>query len=518
MEKLHQTTQSRASVLLIEDEPTLARNIAILLGRDGLDVHLAGSGEAGLEQLQACRPALVLVDYNLPGIDGIEFLKRLRDVAPRVPVVMITGAGSEEVAIEALRGGVADYLKKPFELVALREVMDRVLGRPGRVRRAGGIGTALACGPAQICPGASLGVKPEAGQAGRGGCLSGASCGPAGHTPHAGQCSVKPPRGRALVGESLPMQALRKRLGKVIDADDACPEQDAPCVLITGETGTGKELVARALHEEGKRRGRPFLEINCASIPAQLLESELFGHARGAFTDARQERAGLFEAACDGTLFLDEVGELELAGQAKLLKVIEERRVRRIGSLEERTVQARVVCATSRNLDAMVRQGLFRADLYYRLRMLRIEVPALRDRLVDVALLAEHFVKQCAGRYGKQGIRLGSEALFAISANAWMGNVRELKNCIEQAVALAEARVIGVAELGLRRTARGEPLLAFPASFVAEGEANASPRQERDLLLHALQVNNRNVTRAARMLGISRDTFRYRARKHDIAA
>ena len=483
------------SVLVIEDELVLARNICVSLERDGLQVETAGSGEAGLRRLESFSPDVVVIDHNLPGMSGLEMLGCIRRQASKVRVVMMTGSGSEELAIEALRGGAADYLKKPFELAELRRVILRVLER----RRGGGHAVAVQAGDGLLVQG------PQ-----------GATCGGDCNKQCVSRCGGGIVHGRAMLGESAQMRELKKLLGKVIDADDACPEEMPPCVLITGETGTGKELVARALHDEGKRKNRPFREINCASIPNTLLEAELFGHERGAFTDARQARAGLIESAGNGTLFLDEIAELEPASQAKLLKVIEERRVRRLGSLEDRPVQARVIAATSRNLEAMVRQGLFRPDLYYRLRMIQIRVPHLRERLGDAVLLARHFVNCFAGRYGKTGIRLDAEALTMIGSHSWTGNVRELKNVIEEAVVLAEGNVIAAADFRLAVVQRGAEL-SCPAELLGLEESHEGPQDEATLLRRALSRNRFNVTRAARMLGISRDTFRYRARKHDIA-
>ncbi len=283
--------------------------------------------------------------------------------------------------------------------------------------------------------------------------------------PHDGsdQCAIRRQDsfvyGGGLVGESTEMRDLRRLIGKVIEADRACPEDAPPCILINGETGTGKELVAHALHHEGKRARWPLREINCASIPHSLLEAELFGHERGAFTDARHARAGLIESAGEGTLFLDEIAELEPVSQAKLLKVIEERKVRRLGSLEDRPVRARIIAASSRSLEVMVRQGLLRPDLYYRLRMIQIPVPSLRERIGDAVVLAEHFVRVFGERYGKPAIRLGGDALQAVGAQAWMGNVRELENVIEQAVVLSEAGVIGAGDLRLPLPQKGVALL-----------------------------------------------------------
>jgi two-component system, NtrC family, response regulator AtoC len=245
------------------------------------------------------------------------------------------------------------------------------------------------------------------------------------------------------------MQRLRSRLRQLVDAEERMSDGHPPAVLIGGETGTGKELVARALHFEGPRRGGPFVEINCASLPAQLVESELFGHERGAFTDARERRIGLVEAAHGGTLFLDEVGELELATQAKLLKLLEDRQVRRLGSVREQKVDVRVLAATNRPLEAMVQAGQFRGDLFYRLGTLRIDLPPLREREGDAVLLAQAFLARSARRYGKAGCAFSEGALEALSRHRWPGNVRELGNLVEQCVILCSDPVIELEDLPL---------------------------------------------------------------------
>src|SRR5512140_1254834 len=252
-----------------------------------------------------------------------------------------------------------------------------------------------------------------------------------------------------LVGDSAAMVALKGRLRRMLEAEASMRHGDYPSVLITGETGTGKELAARALHFEGLRRDGPFVEINCASLPVHLLESELFGYERGAFTDAKERKVGLVEAAEGGTLFLDEIGDVDLAIQAKLLKLIEERSVRRLGSTRERQVDVRIISATNQDLEKMVRDGRFRADLFYRLRIITLHMPPLRDRREDVLLLARHFVELQGSRYGKRNLTLGPDAECALLGHSWPGNVRELQNALEQTVLLAHGDTIGCGDLTL---------------------------------------------------------------------
>lgn len=457
------------SVLIVEDEPLLARNMLLYLERHGISCQTAASGEEGLEAMEAARPDAVVLDHNLPGQDGLTVLRRMREREPQLPVVMATGHGSEQVAVEAMKAGAFDYLIKPVSLHQLKQVLDRAVQQQRQAQelrhlRAGGGVT---------------GAPAAQGLA-------------------------------ALLGDSAAMQRLRGRLQQLVGAEARLSEGHPPAVLIGGETGTGKELVARALHFEGPRRGGPFVEINCASLPAQLVESELFGHERGAFTDARERRIGLVEAAHGGTLFLDEVGELELGTQAKLLKLLEDRQVRRLGSVREQKVDVRVLAATNRPLEAMVQSGQFRGDLFYRLGTLRIDLPPLRDREGDVEQLAQAFLARSARRYGKGELRFSDEALEALARHRWPGNVRELGNLVEQCVILASDAVIEVEDLPLPVA----PMSDFGGLADMSDPGSASlPETERRLLQSALERNRWNVTQAARALGISRDTLRYRIDK-----
>ena len=514
------------TVLLIEDEPTLARNICFFLEREGLAVEMASSGEVGLELFEQFKPQVVLLDYGLPGIDGLEVLSRIMAKAPRTRVILLTGSGNEQTAVKALKGGAADYLKKPMELAALRLVIDRALQRRRSEDVPEGMRAVRHAGIMDTLQRRRKGDPLEAQTTSWQGKLVAEPLPSAKSvTTATAMIGVLPGRAvpreaqrenglSALVGESAPMFSLKALIGKIIDADMQLSGTDSPAVLITGETGTGKELVARALHFEGRHRAGPFIEINCAGIPAALLEAELFGHERGAFTDAKEAKPGLIESAAGGTLFLDEIGDLDLASQAKLLKVLEERRVRRLGSLKERSVDTRFLAATSCALEAMVREGRFRADLYYRLRMIRVHVPALRERGVDVVRLAEHFLAIHGARYGKPGLRLSSDAMAALNRHVWEGNVRELKNTIEQAIILASGEAIGVGDLSIRIVGK-EDRASVSQIFERHDSLNLH-QVERDMLVAALHQARANVSKAARMLGISRDTLRYRAKKLEI--
>ena len=457
------------SVLIVEDEPVLARNMHTYLERHGIGCQLAASGEEGLELLEAERPDVVLLDHNLPGKTGLAVLRLMREREPNLPVVMATGHGSEQVAVDAMRAGAFDYLIKPVSLHQLKQVLDRAVQQQRQAQEL-----------RHLRAGSAVALPEGQGIA-------------------------------ALVGDSAPMQRLRGRLRQLVEADAQMTDGFAPAVLIGGETGTGKELVARALHFEGPRRNGPFVEINCAGLPSQLVESELFGHERGAFTDARERRIGLVEAAHGGTLFLDEVGELELATQAKLLKLLEDHEVRRLGSVRLQKVDVRVLAATNRPLEAMVQAGTFRSDLFFRLGALRVNLPPLRERAGDVLVLARLFLARSCRRYGKSGLRFSDEALARLQAHHWPGNVRELANVVEQCVMLAADPLIEADDLALPVPL--DSVFAGLEPLGAEAAPTSLPETERRLLLNALERNRWNVTQAARALGISRDTLRYRIDK-----
>ena len=456
------------SVVIVEDNATLAKNMATYLRQHGWVTRTAAQAGEALDQIGESQPDVVLVDYSLPGMDGLELLRRVRSGHPRVKSIMITGHGSVDIAVEAMKSGACDYLSKPIALSDLRMTVEKAVRGDSSVRA-----------NAQPAPGSEAALDK-------------------------------------LLGESPPMQAMKELLRRLLEAEHALRDRDRPAVLITGETGTGKELVARAIHDGGPRHDGPFIELNCASIPASLVESELFGFERGAFTDARERKRGLVELAEEGTLFLDEIGELDLPAQSKLLKLIEDRVTRRLGGVREQRSNVRIVAATNQDLERLVAAGRFRGDLFFRLRIVLIRVPALRERGGDILLLARHFVRMHGQRYGKPGMHLspGSEQLLV--RYAWPGNVRELRNCLEQAVLMAPGEEIGpdrlllspVTALGLNPSSESAAVL--PEQGLVLGEI------EGTLMLQALARTHWNVTRAAKLLGLSRDTLRYRIEKLEL--
>ncbi len=463
-------------ILVIEDEAVLAKNVAIYLERHGFEVGLAESAEQGLATIAEARPDAVVLDFNLPGLDGLAALAKIRELDAAIPVIMMTGHGSVEIAVEAMKQGAYDFLTKPVALSKLRMVIDKAFGQTRRD---------LALDYYKRRDAQSAGADD-------------------------------------LIGDSPPMRALKQRLAQLRQAELQMSEVGAPAVLVLGETGSGKEVVARALHLAGPRHDKPFVELNCAAIPAQLLESELFGHERGAFTDARDRKLGLVETAEGGTLFLDEIGDMDIALQSKMLKLLEEKVIRRLGSVREQSVDVRIVAATHRPLEELVRLGRFRADLYYRLCVVQLHLPALRERGSDILTLARHFLRAHASRYGKPVPALTADAEMALLQHRWPGNVRELRNVLEQAVLLGVADVIEVKHLALSG-ALGSAAAAGstgPGSTLDAG--NGAPATltelERSALVQALDRTGWNVSRAARLLGVSRDALRYRIDKHGLSA
>jgi DNA-binding NtrC family response regulator len=461
-------------VLIIEDEAVLAKKIAKFLQRQGFEVRVAGNGRDGLDTLKAFLPDAVVLDFNLPGeMNGLEVLKRIRSFDPGIKVVMVTGQGNVRLAVDAMKAGAFDYLSKPVVLSELTLLIDRAIGQ----NRTEG----------------QLHYFRE-------------------KQATAGSLDQ-------IIGDCDAIRAMKAQLSRIIEAAGRLREGTPPTVLVTGETGTGKELVARALHFGGPRSGRPFVELNVATIPSQLVESELFGHERGAFTDARERKFGLVEAADGGTLFLDEIGELDLPAQAKLLKLLEDRTVRRLGSVRDHVVDIQVVTATNRSLSHMVAEGSFREDLYYRLNMITVEVPPLRARDGDILTLARHFLATFGTKYAKPGLTLDDSACVAIMGHPWPGNVRELRNVMEQAVLHCEAPRISAAELAFPKSAAVR--LETAPGPAAAGNDRVPPGTtleavERDLIERTLREVDGNVSKAARRLGITRDRLRYRIEKHGL--
>jgi DNA-binding NtrC family response regulator len=458
---------SNGTVLVVDDERTLARVVKVFLTEAGYETEVAGDAESALEMLERLKPDVVFTDVRLPGMSGIELLQKVRAFDPTISVVVMTAFGSIEGAVEAVKLGAFDYIKKPVDLDELKLLADRAREN-SRLRQ-------------------ELSYYRK--QAAREVSLSG------------------------ILGQSPAMRAVLDRARQIAALDETPP------VLITGETGTGKGLVARTIHASGPRSGRPFIDVNCTALPATLMEAELFGYERGAFTDAKESKLGLFEAAEGGFIFLDEVGDIELALQGKLLRAIEDRTVRRVGGIRDRKIDVRILAATNRDLQKDVQGERFRKDLYFRLAVILLRLPPLRERADDVLILAEHFLKQYAAKYGRDVRRISAEAEALLRAYPWPGNVRELSHVMERAILWSHEAELGAEHLSLNNPDELMQPADGPAPAVVPGlppDGMDLGQWERAMLEQALKQSGGNQTRAAQRLGISRDTLRYRLKKYGI--
>lgn len=457
------------AILVIDDEPLLLRNILTYLRNIGHVAEGVDTVAGGVERWRRMQPDIVLVDHNLPDGTGLEFIGLIRAEDRWTKLVMMTAHGGVDLAVAAMKAGADDYLTKPVSLGEIGILVGKMAAQM-RLETAAEYATARAQSTGSL---------------------------------------------DRIVGQSPAVQKMKQRIRFLGAAERNGSESGkfaGPAVLILGETGTGKELVARALHFDGVRASQPFIEINCATLPEQLVESELFGHERGAFTGAGERKVGLFQAAEGGTLFLDEVGELPHGQQAKLLKAIEERVIRPVGSVRDRPIDVRLIAATNALLEDRVRQGEFRADLLYRLNTITIDVPPLRERGDDILLIARHFMAEFGRRYGRERLSLAPAAERALMRHSWPGNIRELRNAIEQAALLCAREVIEERDLGLRDV----PDLAVTASVAGRSDRAGLVETEQSLIVNALRQHHGNVTLAAKMLGVSRDTLRYRMEKHSL--
>ena len=455
------------SILIVEDEAVFGRSVARFLTTAGYDCVLKSRAEDGLRAIENTSPHAVLLDVRLPGMDGLQALRAFQERDADLPVIMITAYGTIETAVEAMKAGAVDYLCKPLDLQEVRLVVDKALDSAQNQRRL------------------SYYQRQEAARTER----------------------------EAMIGACAAMQQVFRQVERFTRVGSG-QAGELPTVLILGETGTGKGLVARAIHAKGPVARGPFVEVNCTTLPKDLIEAELFGYEKGAYTGASESKPGLVEAAEGGTLFLDEVGELPLAVQSKLLQLIEHKTVRRLGGLRTRTIPMRIIAATNRDLDALTDDGTFRQDLLYRLKVLFLELPPLRARGEDVQLLSEHFLQVFSQKYATGDIRLTPSAVAALSRYAWPGNVRELAHVIERAVLLSDQPMIGPDLIVLPGRAGGDVQADSGENSVADLTLE---EVEQRLIRQALRANRGNVSGAARKLGLSRETLRYRLQKHAIA-
>jgi nitrogen regulation protein NR(I) len=456
----------RPKVLLIEDDTSAAAALRRVLVAEGHEVICEGRGDAGLARAQRDEFDVVITDLKLPGVNGLDLVRQLHCAKPRLPIILMTAHGTTETAIEATKQGAYDYLLKPFEMEELIDLVEKAVDSSRLMTEPVEMGEVLSAG-------------------------------------------------NAIIGNSRLMQGIYKEIGRVA----AKPVT----VLIRGETGTGKELVARAIYQHSERGAAPFVAVNCAAIPETLLESELFGHERGAFTGADARRIGRFEQANGGTLFLDEIGDMSMGTQAKLLRVLQERYIHRLGGKEPISIDARVIAATHCDLEAALREKQFREDLYYRLNVVVIKVPSLHQRAEDIPNLVRYFMQRYGAEFGVESPSILPEAIQFLKEQPWPGNVRELENVIRQTLLLAGKYTISLEHVH-RVVSRMDESVSASNRSIASGITEYLKRArsgemegvhsrvieevERELFAQAIQLAQGNQAQAARWLGVSRITMR----------
>ncbi len=462
-------------VLIADDEPNLRKVLATILVREGYEVVQAADGQEAVAVVDQGGVDAIITDLKMPKMDGMAVLRRVVADAPDVPVIIITAHGSVDSAVGAVKAGAFDYIEKPFEQEQIRQVVAKAVAQGEAQRRM---------------------PRPFL---------------------HTGETA----HGRfGLVGESPTMRQIYSVIEKIADTPST--------VLITGESGTGKELVAKALHEHSSRKDAPFIKINCAAIPKTLMESELFGYEKGAFTGAVGSKPGRFELADKGTLFLDEIGEIPVEMQVKLLRALQESEFERVGGIKTIKVDVRLVTATNRDLEKETRAGNFREDLYYRLNVVPLHIPPLRERRDDIPLLVDHIVRKFNERLKKNVTGVEPEALERLTQHAWPGNIRELENVLERTLLFCEAPRIRLQDLPAEVGMSGVPVAAGPpaaastsSSSLPVGELQSlkdivraeTERVERELIQRALDETGGNVTQAAKLLKISRKSLQMKMKE-----
>jgi len=473
-------------LLLIDDEDDVRYSFKRIFSSPDLNLETAASGEEGLKVIKSFQPDLVLMDVRMGGINGLETLRRIRQDDAKLPVIMMTAYGTTQTAIDAMKLGAYDYLLKPFDVPKLKQIVADALKAARDMRQV------VACEPLLETEDYDLGI----------------------------------------VGRSQPMQEVFKMIGQLAGSDATA--------LVTGESGTGKELVARAIYHNSRRNDKSYLPINCAAIPENLLESELFGHEKGSFTGAISQRIGKFEQCDKGTLFLDEIGDMTLSTQAKILRVLQSGTIERVGGNKPIVVDVRIIAATNKRLEEAVASREFREDLFYRLNVVRVSLPTLRERREDIPLLVDYFLKTIASAEGRKPKSIFEDAQERLMQHDWPGNVRELENVIRRTIVMAKGEAIRADDLptDIRSVGRNSagttqalgqaepPLVAaidlgtISAKLFHWAKERPDiavlPAVERELIAHALRETNGNQVRAAKLLGITRATLRKRIEKFNI--
>jgi len=453
----------RAKILVVDDEHLIRWTLEQHLGKEGYEVFTAESGEKALAMLPDVNPDLVLLDNQLPGMPGIEVLGKIKEIAHETIVVMITAHGLLETAVKAMKLGAYDYISKPFNLDEITLTIKKALE--------------------------TISLREE--------------------VRLLKEQQKSQIRSYNIIGKSRAIQLVLDMIQKIA-------QSDASTVLIQGESGTGKELVARAVHMNSSRQDKPFMAINCAALPETLLESELLGHEKGAFTDAKVQKKGLLELADNGTVFMDEVGDMAYSMQAKLLRVLENKTFKRVGGVKDISVDVRVISATNQDLKTLMNEGRFRKDLYYRLQVVPIYLPPLRERKEDILPLAKHFIEAFNGEFNKDVKEISEKAREFLIRYDWPGNVRELKNVIERAMILENEDILLLEHLPIELVSGNLPAPQAFSSLNIPKEGLSLEKVEEELVKQALAIAAGNQSRAADLLGVQRDAFRRRMKKYGI--
>ncbi len=447
----------KPKILIVDDEKNMRWAINRALEKEGYEIFEASNGLEGIEAFDKHRPDVMLLDLKMPVMDGMDTLKKIRETNSVTPILMLTAHGTMETAIEAMKLGALDYLSKPFDVEELKVQIRKALHVSELEEQVTYLKETTAF-----------------------------------------------ETGNVVIGNSQPMENLMTMVQRVA----ATPAT----ILIQGESGTGKEVVAHLVHHNSPRQDKPFIKVNCGAIPENLIESELFGHEKGSFTGATSRKIGKFERARGGTILLDEIGELNLSMQVKLLRVLQDKEIERVGGSETVSVDARVIAATNRQLKKMTEEGTFREDLYYRLNVIPLHIPPLRDRKEDIPAFANHFLQHYCHEMGRKLMTLSSEAMDQLVTHPWKGNVRELENFIERLVILSptdDVKQVDLPTLGTKDAKKDRPL-QLPE------EGLSLDQLEKDLIMQALEKTDNNQTKSAQLLGISRHTLMYRMDKHGI--